>query len=92
MVNKPSKPTGEWSLKKDANNNPIYFADDSSTVATMSNAEYLQGRNMTGEPETLLGSIPNIHKEDWLLQYFTRHLVYIEQMLDYLDEQVTGGT
>ena len=90
MTNKPSKPSGIWALKVDSNNNPIYFAGN-GTVQTMTNEEYLQGRNMTGEPETLLGSIPDIHKEDWLLQYFTHHLVYIEQMLDYLDEQISGG-
>lgn len=90
MTDKPSKPSGKWALKVDSNDNPIYFAEG-GTVQTMTNEEYLQGRNMTGEPETLLGSIPDIHKEDWLLQYFTHHLVYIEQMLDYLDEQISGG-
>lgn len=91
MVDKPSKPSGIWALKVDEDDNPIYFAENNSSVQVMSDAEYLQGRNMTGEPETLLGSIPDIHKEDWILQYFTHHLVYIEQMLDYLDEQISGG-
>ena len=91
MVDKRSKPSGIWALKVDSNDNPIYFAENSGTVQAMTNEEYLQGRNMTGEPETLLGSIPDIHKEDWLLQYFTHHLVYIEQMLDYLDKQISGG-
>lgn len=83
MVDKPSKPDKEWTLRT------TYYGGDKTQ--TMSEQEYLQGRNMTGEVETLLGSIPNVHKEDWLLQYFTRHLVYIEQMLDYLDEQISGG-
>lgn len=91
MVDKPSKPSGIWALRVDSSNNPIYFAENNSSVQVMSDAEYLQGRNMTGEPETLLGSIPDIHKEDWLLQYFTHHLVYIEQMLDYLDKQISRG-
>lgn len=85
-VEKPDKPTEEWELIN------VPYGEDSGTIATMSLNEYKQGRNMTGEPETLLGSIPDVHKEDWLLSYFTRHIIYIEQMLDYLDEQISGGS
>lgn len=91
MVDKPSKPTGQWALKE-VDGTPIYFAEDNGNTSIISDEEYKQGRNMTGETETLLGSIPNVHKEDWLLEYLTRHIAYIEQMLDYLDEQVSGGT
>lgn len=84
MVDKPSKPTGEWALKS------TYYASDNTSVEAMTDNEYNQGRNMTGEPETLLGSIPNVHKEDWILKYITVHLDYIEQMLDYLDSELSG--
>ena len=85
MTDKPSKPSGDWALK------PVNYSED-GLYTIMTDNEFRQGRNMTGEIETPLGSVPNAHKDNWLFQYFTVHINYIEQMLDYLDKQISGGT
>ena len=51
----PEKPTGDYALRK-------YIYAINSDVDVMTDEEMRQGRNMTGETETLLSSIPNTHK------------------------------
>lgn len=82
MADKPSKPEGQFELRNEA------YAHD-SLFLTMSDSEFAQGRNNTGEVETPLGSVPNAQKDNWLFRYLNEHIIYIEQMLDYILEK--GG-
>lgn len=82
MATKPSKPSGDYTLKT------VTYAQDGK-IDPMSNLEFQQGRNNTGEAETLLGSMTNAHKDNYMFAYLTKHIDYIEKMLDYILEK--GG-
>lgn len=85
MATKPSKPSGDFELRN------IDYSED-GIYDKMTDSEFRQGRNNTGEIETPLGSMPNSHKENYLFQYFSKHISYLEQMVDYLAEKVEGGS
>lgn len=76
----PEKPTGDYALRK-------YIYAINSNVNVMTDEEMRQGRNMTGETETLLSSIPNVHKEDYLLRYLCTQVQYLNEVIDYIVEQ-----
>ena len=76
----PEKPTGDYALRK-------YIYAINSDVDVMTDEEMRQGRNMTGETETLLSSIPNIHKEDYLLRYLCTQVQYLNEVIDYIIKQ-----
>lgn len=82
MTDKPIAPSGEYTLK-----NVTYSQD--GKIDAMSDFEFQQGRNNVGEAETLLGSMTNAHKDNYMFAYLTKHILYIEQMLDYILEK--GG-
>lgn len=82
MATKPNKPSGDFKLR-----NTSYAHD--GLYLNMSDSEFIAGRNNTGEVETPLGSIPNAQKDNYILRYITEHIIYIEQMLDYILEK--GG-
>lgn len=84
MATKPEAPSGDFALRD------IVYAEG-GIYEVMTDFEILQGRNNTGEVETPLGSVPNAHKENWWFNYLNKHIVYIEQMLDYLTELVESG-
>lgn len=73
----PKKPTGDYALR-----NYIYAIN--GNVSVMTDEEMRQGRNMTGETETLLSSIPNTHKEDYLLRYLCTQIKYLNEVVDYI--------
>lgn len=81
MATKPTPPSGDYALR-----NVIYAQDGRKDV--MSDLEMIQGRNNTGEPETLLGSMTNAHKDNFLFNYFNQHIVYLTRMVEYLDSKV----
>jgi hypothetical protein len=81
MATKPSKPSGDFELRD------INYSED-GIYEKMTDNEFRQGRNNTGEVETPLGSVPNSHKDNYLFQYFSAHISYLEQMVDYLSEKV----
>jgi len=83
MAVKPNKPSGDFELRE------INYAED-GIYEFMTDNEFAQGRNNTGEIETPLGSIPNSHKENYIFQYLTAHIAYLEQMMDYILEQLEG--
>jgi hypothetical protein len=56
----------------------------------MTDSEFIQGRNNTGEIETPLGSVPNAHKDNYLFNYLNKHIVYLTRMVEYLTEKVGG--
>jgi len=76
----PEKPTGDYALRK-------YIYAINSNVNVMTDEEMRQGRNMTGETETLLSSIPNVHKEDYLLRYLCTQVQYLNEVIDYIVKQ-----
>lgn len=78
---KPAIPSGEFELKT------IIYSQD-GTYDQMSDEEYRQGYNMTGEIETPLGSVPNAQKDNWLNSYFSRHINYLVDCTEYLDEKL----
>ena len=82
---KPTAPTGDFTLRN------IPYSND-GIYETMTDGEFTQGRNNTGEVETPLGSVPNSHKDNWLFQYLNLHIIYLTQMVDYLAEQIEGIT
>lgn len=73
----PEKPSGDYALRD-------YIYGINSEVSVMTDEEMRQGRNMTGETETLLSSMPNIHKEDYLLRYLCTHVQYLNEVIDYI--------
>lgn len=81
MATKPTPPSGDYALR-----NVIYAQDGRKDV--MSDLEMAQGRNNTGEPETLLGSMTNAHKDNFILNYFNQHIKYLTEMVQYLDSKV----
>lgn len=83
MADKPTPPTGDYELRE------VIYAQD-GIIDVMTDNEIAQGRNMTGEIETPLGSVPNAHKDNFWYNYLNQHIVYIEKMLDYLVEKVEG--
>lgn len=83
MATKPTKPSGDFELRT------INYAED-GIYEFMTDNEFAQGRNNTGEIETPLGSLPNSHKENYMFQYLTVHIAYLEQMMDYILEQLEG--
>lgn len=83
MTIKPDKPSGDFELRT------FNYAED-GIYEKMTDNEFKQGKNNTGEVETPLGSVPNSHKENYIFQYLTVHISYIEQMLDYILEQMEG--
>ena len=83
MAMKPSKPSGDFELRA------FNYSED-GTYEKMTDNEFRQGRNNTGEVETPLGSLPNAHKDNYLFQYITQQLSYLTQMVEYLDEKVGG--
>lgn len=85
MAERPTPPDGDFILRS-----TIYAEDGIYEV--MSDSEMVQGRNNTGEVETPLGSVPNAHTENWLFNYFNKHIIYVEQMVEYLAEQIEGTT
>lgn len=78
---KPTIPSGEFELKT------IIYSQD-GIVSQMSDEEYRQGYNMTGEIETPLGSVPNAEKDNWLNSYFNRHINYLVDCTEYLDDKL----
>nr|DAH32605.1 MAG TPA: hypothetical protein [Caudoviricetes sp.] len=76
----PEKPTGDYALRK-------YIYAINSNVNVMTDEEMRQGRNMTGETETLLSSIPNVHKDDYLLRYLCTQVQYLNEVIDYIIKQ-----
>ena len=76
----PEKPSGDFALRK-------YIYALNSDVDVMTDDEMRQGRNMTGETETLLSSMPNIHKDDYLLRYLCTHVQYLNEAIDYIIQQ-----
>lgn len=76
----PEKPSGDYALR-----DYIYAID--SNVDVMTDEEMRQGKNMTGETETLLGSAPNCHKDDYLLRYLCTQIKYLNEVVDYIIEQ-----
>lgn len=76
----PEKPTGDYAIRD-------YIYAINGNVNVMTDEEMRQGRNMTGETETLLSSIPNIHKEDYLLRYLCTQVHYLNEVIDYIIEQ-----
>lgn len=85
MATKPSKPSGDFTLRD------VNYSED-GIYEKMTDAEFRQGRNNTGEVETPLGSVPNSHKDNYLFLYFSKHISYLEQMVDYLATKVDGGS
>lgn len=83
MAEKPVAPSGDFILRD------LTYAQD-GIYDVISDIEFVQGRNNTGEPETPLGSIPNALKDNFLFAYFNQHIVYLEKMVDYLAEQIEG--
>lgn len=83
MAEKPLAPDGDFALRE------VIYAED-GIWETMTDNEIVQGRNNTGEVETPLGSVPNAHKENWWFNYLNKHIIYIEQMLDYVLEKIEG--
>ncbi len=81
MAVKPIKPSGDFELRV------VNYAED-GIYEFMTDNEFRQGRNNTGEVETPLGSVPNVHKDNYLLQYLTVHISYLEQMVDYILEKI----
>ena len=76
----PEKPTGDYALRK-------YIYAINGDVDVMTDEEMRQGRNMTGETATLLSSIPNTHKEDYLLRYLCTQVQYLNEVIDYIIKQ-----
>lgn len=83
MATKPTAPNGEFILRD------VIYAED-GIYETMTDSEFVQGRNNTGEVETPLGSVPNAHKDNWLFNYFNKHIVYLTQMVEYLESEIKG--
>ena len=81
MTTKPTAPDGEFILRD------VIYAED-GIYETMTDSEFVQGRNNTGEVETPLGSVPNAHKDNWLFNYFNKHIVYLTQMVEYLETRI----
>ena len=83
MAEKPSKPTGDFALRDfDYSVDGIYDK--------MTDTEFKQGRNNTGEVETSLGSVPNAHKDNYIFRYLTAQINYLTKMVEYLDQK-SGG-
>lgn len=76
----PEKPTGDYALRK-------YIYAINGNVNVMTDEEMRQGKNMTGETETLLSSIPNVHKDDYLLRYLCTQVKYLNEVTDYIIKQ-----
>lgn len=83
MAEKPSKPTGDFALRDFA-----YSID--GIYEKMTDTEFKQGRNNTGEVETPLGSVSNAHKDNYIFCYLTTQINYLNKMVEYLDKK-TGG-
>jgi hypothetical protein len=83
MADRPTAPDGEFILKD------VIYAED-GIYESMTDSEFVQGRNNTGEVETPLGSVPNAHKDNWLFNYFNKHIVYLTQMVEYLESEIKG--
>lgn len=83
MATKPTPPSGDYRLR-----DVLYAQDGRKDV--MSDLEIAQGRNNVGEPETLLGSMTNAHKDNFLFNYFNTHIKYLTDMVNYLSEKVGG--
>ena len=83
MAEKPTKPTGDFAYK-DYNycSNGLYEA--------MTESEFKQGRNNTGEVETSLGSLPDARKDNYIFRYLTAQINYLTKMVEYLDQK-SGG-
>lgn len=79
-MDKPIKPSGDFELRD------LPYAGN-GLYLNMSESEFASGRNNTGEVETPLGSVPNAQKDNYILRYITEHIIYIEQMLDYILEK-----
>lgn len=83
MAEKPNKPTGDFALRDfDYSIDGIYDK--------MTDTEFKQGRNNTGEVETPLGSVPNAHKDNYIFRYLTTQISYLTKMVEYLDQK-SGG-
>lgn len=82
MATKPSKPSGDFTLRTNS------YAHE-GLYTKMTDSEFAQGKNNVGEVETPLGSVLNAHQDNYMLRYITEHILYIEQMLDYILEK--GG-
>lgn len=81
MADKPIAPDGDFTLRD------VIYSED-GIYETMSYSEFVQGRNNTGEVETPLGSVPNAHKDNWLFNYLNKHIVYLTQMVEYLESKI----
>ena len=84
MANRPTAPTGDFTLIEDA-------YGIKGTYEKMSENEMLYGRNNTGESETPLGSFPDAQKDNYLFQYMTQHIIYLTRMVEYLENKINGG-
>lgn len=89
MATKPEKLPDEYKIRNVAygENSEINYIDDN---------EMIRGRNNVGEEETPLGSVTNAHKDNYLFCYITKNLIYLSQMIEYLEAEITelkeGGT
>lgn len=83
MAIKPDKPTGDFALRD------FNYSQD-GLYTKMTDNEFKQGRNNTGEVETPLGSVPNAHKDNYILRYLTTQIDYLTKMVEYLEEKVGG--
>lgn len=81
MATKPTPPDGTFKLR-----DTVYAEDGINNE--ISDIEFVQGRNNTGEVETVLGSVPDATKDNWLFGYFNTHIIYLTKMVDYLAEKV----
>lgn len=81
MADKPIAPSGDFILRD------VAYSED-GIYEVMSDSEFVQGRNNTGEVETPLGSVPNAHKDNWLFNYLNKHIVYLTQMVEYLESKI----
>ena len=80
MAEKPTKPTGDFAYKD-------YNYCSNGSYEAMTESEFKQGRNNTGEVETPLGSVPNSYKENYMFRYLTTHIDYLMKMVEYLDSK-----
>ena len=80
MAEKPTKPTGDFAYKN-------YNYCSNGLYEAMTESEFKQGRNNTGEVETPLGSLPNSYKENYMCRYLTTQIDYLMKMVEYLDSK-----
>lgn len=88
MATKPSPLPDEYKIRS------IAYGENSE-MSKIEDIEMLRGRNNVGEEETPLGSVTNAHKDNYLFCYITKNLIYLSQMVEYLEAEIKnlkGGT